>query len=175
MTTPYNLPEKKRGSFDRWRGEITPQMQALMDAIGAALDRKVFYNTDMNLAIAPLFDWGDAPPMPADGREGGPISYEIYSARQRLQSQRDQAAELATFNGLALVPGQNIGTVKMSALARIKKLCNATVEKAEPGAIVLNGTAGGRRFKATMSATSLARGIERAKPPVPAPSVGALL
>lgn len=154
----YDINEGNQTAYNRWRWDkpITAQMQALMDAIAAALDRGVSYNTDMNLAIGPLFDWGDTPPLPADGREGGnAISYEIYSARSRLREIREAAKERETFAALDLRPGQNLGTLPMTG-GRIKRLNNATVQAAEIGKITLKGTAGGRHFTATLTATSLA-------------------
>lgn len=162
MDNRYPLPANTRESGERWNATnpTTPDMQRMMDAVAAAIAAGLFYNSDVYTAVIPAFDFTAEELARGPGVERGVVGMEIYYARKRLDEEAAARKEQEAFARLALQPGQNVGAVKMGYPARIKGLKNATVQSAEPGKIVLKGTAGGKHYTATMTAVSVARGME---------------
>lgn len=164
MPIPYAV-SPRRDAFDRWRGEITPEMQRLLDVVAEVVDSGLSYNSDVYPKVAERFSFtldGQPVALPVPFSEGNEISREIYSARSELDRQRDAEKERAAFARLALSEGSTVGALRFSALTRIKGIRRGTVRSAEIGKIVITGSSGGRTFNVTMTAVAVEAAQRRA-------------
>lgn len=158
----YSLPQ---GSvWDDWRGSEAPgfkptaRQQAIMDAVGKAIEEGKFYNDAVRKRTAQILGLQDV-----DTGEGGTFSTDAYMARKTLEAQKMAAAVKDAFDALNLKEGDKIGVIVTSD----GKMSNAvTVTKAgENGyGMVLEGRRGaaGVRFP-SLDALQLKNAIDRAK------------
>ena len=157
-------------TYRRWKGRadapavIDADMRQLIDVVREYVDAGVFYTTDIYKAVTARYDISAADLDRGKGRvENGEWGMEIYYAQNRLDAERAEAHEHDSFAKLDPAPGRNYGAIEVTANYRRRTFRNATVQSAEPGKIVLQATAGGRRFSLTLGAAALAAGIQRAQ------------
>lgn len=92
--------------------EPTPRQRLVMEAAERALDAGLFYNVDVNAAIAK--DLGVTTEQLARNSErvdGGDFGYDVYYARSAVEAMRYQRKLEATAQALAFQPGDKIGAL----------------------------------------------------------------
>lgn len=113
----YELPAVGT-CYDQWRlckspaFAPTPRQRLVMEAAERARDAGLFYNVEVNAAVAK--DLGVTKEQLARNTErvdGGDFAYDVYFARSAVEAMRNHRKLVATAQALAFQPGDKIGAL----------------------------------------------------------------
>lgn len=161
----YSLPEDVASD---WRGEEradfkpTERQQAIMDAVGQAIDAGKFYTTDVVAFAAEKI--GVTPEQRKQntlGTENGDFGYDVYHARRAVEAQRKHNLAAKIAGELNLQAGDKLGTIVFNDF---KINTNVTVESVSDDGqtISIKGKRGSYVVTATTSPIDIKNAIERA-------------
>lgn len=172
----YTAPKSVEEARLRWKNFKGPEPErgqghiALMDAVRKALDTKLFYNRDVDNFVAKELgvtaeqrkagtseDPNATGPM--DRVDGGAFGYDVYLAREVVESEKAKQAEIAAGERLKLIVGMNVGQVKLNDG---KMAAAATVESLTPTGVVLTAKRGPQNIRITTGYVGLEIMAQRA-------------
>lgn len=173
--TAYRLPEHegKKYIYEDWMGSRgsdyapTDRQMVLIDATKQALNELqetarfgVVTNDDLQDRVAKILN---VPQNILDldtlNVKGGDFGYDVYHARQHIESSASLAKQREALKRLNLSEGEKIGTIVLND----GKLAQSTVvESFNEQQVVLTGTRGGKKYKFTTHPIGLVSAIKRA-------------
>ena len=172
---PKSVEEARRrwssSEFNEPKPDRGPGHQVLMDAVRKALAAKLFYNKDVDNFVANELGVtadqrkiGSAEDPNAiksmDRVEGGAFGYDVYLARQEVESENARQAELVAAERMKLSVGMNVGKLKLND----GKLASAaTVESMTPTGVVLVAQRGPQKIRITTGYVALGYMADRAE------------
>jgi hypothetical protein len=117
VTPRYELPPTGK-CYEEWLTYKAPELkpnlrqQLVMAAAARAIDAGLFYNVDVNAAVAA--DLGVTREQLARNTQkvdGGDFGYDVYFARGAVEAIRHQQRLVDTAAALALRPGDKVGAI----------------------------------------------------------------
>jgi hypothetical protein len=168
MSIRYELPPAGK-CYDEWlmhkapHFSPTPRQKLVMDAAARAIDSGLFYNVDVNAAVAK--DLGVTAEQLARNTQrvdGGDFGYDVYFARGAVEAHRYRRMLAETAAALSLKPGDKVGTLIFNDG---KRTTGAVVETiGESGvSLVVQGKRAGKPIGLRCNVEALARAIRTAQ------------
>lgn len=165
--TKYELPAVGK-CYDEWSGHQargfapSPRQALVMAAAARAIDAGLFYNTEVKAAVAAdLQVQADQLARNTQKVESGDFGYDVYFARQAVESQRFHEKLSAEASRLGLRAGENIGTLMFNDYKRTSGVVVAEVSDGGRS-VTLEGKRGAKSVRLTCNVLALASSIDRA-------------
>jgi hypothetical protein len=168
MSTRYELPAAGK-CHDEWQLHKaveftpTPRQQLVMDAAARAIDSGLFYNVDVNAAVAA--DLGVTREQLARNTQrvdGGDFGYDVYFARGAVEAIRYRHMLANTAAALSLKPGDNVGTLIFNDGKRTTGVVVETVG-VDGASLVVQGKRAGKPIGLRCNVAALANAIRTAQ------------
>ena len=167
MKTMYELPAPGK-CYDEWRAYQSPAFEPnarqllVMAAVARAIDAGLFYNSDLNEAVAAAL--GVTPEQLArntDKVSGGDFAYDVYYARSAVQARRAHEKLCETAATLSLKPGDKAGALIFNDG---KRTTGVVIREAgaEGRELVVEGKRGGKPVGLRCNVSALANAIQTA-------------
>lgn len=165
-TNRYTPPKSDKEARSRWVGELGngdpvrgPGHEAMLDAVGKALDAGLFYTKEFNKFVADVLGVTDQSAFAVDRTEGGPFGYEVYYARKVVEKERADNRNKDIGEKLRLSVGENIGRLRLND----GKIASAsTIASVGDTSAVIMAKRGPQTIKVTLTFDSLMAYAERA-------------
>ena len=165
MLGSYELP---KNYFEDWRGANglnflpTSRQQLVLDATQKALDKGLFYSSDVCAFVAQELKVPEETLALGTKRvEGGNFGMDVYCARQSLEKRSEARYGLNVVSQLGLAQGVRLGTLvptdgKQLRAATFEGVCDIH------GMITVQGRRGSRLMKFIVTGKSFVAAIDRA-------------
>lgn len=165
--TKYELPAVGK-CYDEWSGHQargfapSPRQALVMAAAARAIDAGLFYNTEVNAAVAADLEvQADQLARNTQKVESGDFGYDVYFARQAVESQRFHEKLSAEASRLGIRAGEKIGTLMFNDYKRTSGV--VVTEVCDGGrSVTLEGKRGAKSVRLTCHVLALASSIDRA-------------
>ena len=136
--------------------EQTQRQQAIMDAVGKALEDGVFYTSDLNPRIAKELGF-DGPT--GDGTD---FSMDVYLARKAVEAKQAREKASVIAKELSLTTGDELGTLIFNDGKVVNKVSVGAIVDGGTTVVQITGKRGPVQVGATLAVDSIKNAIERA-------------
>lgn len=134
----------------------TERQMAIMNAVERAIDSGLFYNNEVNEAVARLM--GYEGPVSSDTD----FAYDVYNARKAIEAKRRYAKLHSIASEMRLAVGQNLGTLIFNDAKITSSVCVLSVFEHDPTTVEVVGVRGASRIRLTVAVDAIKHAIERA-------------